>query len=125
MAESYHCRCIFSFLRNVQVVSRMCVLSSVCLFETVACQAILSMGFPRQDYWSGLSFSSSGDRPDPGIEPMSPALQENSLPLSHQGSPYVCVHTSVLFFLHSQNIMFMKFILNFVCSNNSFIHIAV
>ena len=88
MAEPYHCRCIFSFLRNVQVVSRMCVLSSVCLFETVACQAILSMGFPRQDYWSGLSFSSSGDLPDPGIEPMSPALQADSLLSEHQGSPF-------------------------------------
>ena len=44
---------------------------------TVACQAPLSMGFSRQEYWSGLSFPSLGDLPDPGIEPMSlmsPAL---------------------------------------------------
>ena len=41
---------------------------------TVACQAPLSMGFPRQEYWSGLPFSSPGDLPDPGIEPMSPVL---------------------------------------------------
>jgi len=32
------------------------------------------MGFPRQEYWSGLPFPSPGDLPDPGIEPMSPAL---------------------------------------------------
>ena len=41
---------------------------------TVAHQTPLSMGFPRQEYWSGLPFPSSGDLPDPGIEPMSPAL---------------------------------------------------
>ena len=38
-----------------------------------------SMGFPRQEYWSGLPFPSSGDLPDPGIEPGSPALQADSL----------------------------------------------
>ena len=41
---------------------------------TVARQAPLSMGFPRQEYWSGLPFPSLGDLPDPGMEPMSPAL---------------------------------------------------
>ena len=54
---------------------------------TVAHQAPLSMGFPRQEYWSGLSFPSPGDLPDPGIEPMSPAWQVDSLPLSHLASP--------------------------------------
>ena len=58
---------------------------------TVACQAPLSMGFPKQEYWSGLPFLSPGDLPDSGIEstvkPASPALQVDSLPLSHQGSP--------------------------------------
>ena len=41
---------------------------------TVACQAPLSIGFPRQEYWSELSFPSPGDLPDPGIESLSPAL---------------------------------------------------
>ena len=41
---------------------------------TVACQAPLSMGFPRQEYWSRLPFPSPGDLPDPGIKPLSPAL---------------------------------------------------
>ena len=50
---------------------------------TVACLAPLSMGFSRQEYWSGLSFPSPGDHLDPGIEPMSPALQADFLPLSH------------------------------------------
>ena len=41
---------------------------------TVACQAPLSMGPPRQEYWSGLPFPSPGDIPDPGIKLTSPAL---------------------------------------------------
>ena len=51
-----------------------CVLSHVQLFATpwtVACQAPLSMGFSRQEYWSGLPFTSPGDLPNPGIEPKS------------------------------------------------------
>ena len=52
---------------------------------TVARQT-LSMGFPRQEYWSGLPCPSPGDLPHPGIEPVSPALQADSLPLSHLGS---------------------------------------
>ncbi|CAI9153954.1 unnamed protein product [Rangifer tarandus platyrhynchus] len=55
----------------------------------VAPQASLSMGFPRHEYWSGLLCPSPGDLPDPGVEPGSRALQADSLPLRHQGSPYV------------------------------------
>ena len=47
---------------------------------TVAPQAPLSMGFPRQEYWSGLPFPSPGDLPSPGLEPGSSALQADSLP---------------------------------------------
>ena len=47
---------------------------------TVACQAPLSMGFSRQEYWSGLPFPSPADLPNPGIEPRSPVLQADSLP---------------------------------------------
>ena len=46
---------------------------------TVAHQAPLSMGFSRQEYWSGLPFPSPEDLPDPGIEPRSPALQADAL----------------------------------------------
>ena len=53
----------------------------------VARQALLSMEFSRQEYWSGLPFPFPGHLPDPRIEPASPALQADSLPLSHQGSP--------------------------------------
>ena len=46
---------------------------------TIANQAPLSMGFPKQEYWSGLPFPSPGDLPDPGIEPRSPAFQADTL----------------------------------------------
>ena len=46
---------------------------------TVACQAPLSMGFSRQEYWKGLLFPSPGDLPDPEIDLKSPALQADSL----------------------------------------------
>ena len=58
------------------------MLSRVQLFVTlwtIAHQAPMSMGFSRQEYWSGLPFPSSEDLPDPGIEPTSPALQEDTL----------------------------------------------
>ena len=50
----------------------------------VALQAYLFMGFPRQEYWSGLPFPSPVDLPNTGIEPRAPALQ--AYQLSHQGS---------------------------------------
>ena len=59
------------------------LLSRVRLFATpwtVASQARPSMGFSRQERWSGLPFPSPGDLPDPGIEPRSPALQADALP---------------------------------------------
>ena len=58
---------------------------------TVAHHASLSMGFSRQEYCSGLPFAFPGDLPNPGIEPASPALQANSLPLSHWEDLYCCV----------------------------------
>ena len=54
---------------------------------TVAHQALLSMGFSKQEYWSGLP--SPGVLSSPGIEPTSPALQADSLPLSHPGRPWL------------------------------------
>ena len=55
-------------------------MSNSCNPWTVAHQAPLSMGFSRQEYWSGLPFPSPGDPPDPGTEAGSPALQAESLP---------------------------------------------
>ena len=68
------------------MLCRAYVLSCVRLFVTlwtVARQALLSVGFSRQEYWSRLPFPSPGDLPDPGIEPpspVSPALQVNFIP---------------------------------------------
>ena len=60
----------------------MKLLSRIRLFATpwtVAYQASLSMGFSRQEYWSGLPFPSPGDLPDPEIEPRSPTLEADAL----------------------------------------------
>ena len=59
---------------------------------TVAFQAHMFVGFPRQEYWSGLPFPPQGDLPHPGIKPespASPALAADSLPWSHLGIPTV------------------------------------
>ena len=52
---------------------------TLCDLWTVAHQAPPSMGFSRQEYWSGLPFPSPGDLPNPGIEPRSPTLQADAL----------------------------------------------
>ena len=69
--------------------SVLCRFSYVQLFVTawtVAHQAFLSMGFPRQEYWSGLPCPPPGDLPNPRIKPTSPALQGDSWPMTHQWS---------------------------------------
>ena len=58
------------------VTKRVCAQSCLTLCDpwTLACQAPLSMGFPRQEHWTGLPFPSSGDLLNPGIKPTSPVL---------------------------------------------------
>ena len=58
----------------------------------VACQAPLSIGFSRQEYWVGLPFSSPGDLPNPGIKHGSPALQADSLPSEPLGRTERCLN---------------------------------
>ena len=55
--------------------------------DCIAHQAPLSLGFSRQEYWSGLPFPSPGDLPDPGIEPRSPTLQADALTSEPLGKP--------------------------------------
>ena len=65
-------------------------LSCVQLFVTpwtITYQTPLSMGFSKQEYWSGFPFLSPGDLPDPGIKPRSPALQADALPSEPPGKP--------------------------------------
>ena len=74
-------------MANITFLSRRCmlscsVMSNFVTLGTVTRQAPLSMGFCRQEYWSGLPFLSLGDLPDPGIEPtspVSPALQVDTV----------------------------------------------
>ena len=54
---------------------------------TVAHQAPLSIGFPRQEYWSRLSFPSPGDLPDPGFKPVFPALAGRLFTTEPPGKP--------------------------------------
>ena len=59
------------------LITKLCL--TLAIPQTVAHQASLFMGFPRQEYWSGLPFPSAGDLPHPGIKPRSTALQADSL----------------------------------------------
>ena len=81
------CICIFHVLQYMVVQS----LGRVQLFVTpwtLACQAPLSVGFSRQEYWSGQPFPSPDDLSHLGIESGSPALQADSLPIEPPGKPY-------------------------------------
>ena len=60
---------------------------------TAVCQAPPSMGFPRQEFWSGLPFPSPGDLPDLGIEPGSPAWQADTSPSEPPGKPWATLLT--------------------------------
>ena len=89
---------IFKFLK-ILTLSSVQSLSRVQLFVTpwtVAYQAPLSMGFSRQECWSGLPFPSAGDLPDPGIKPGSPALQADALPSEPPGKPW-CIKTLLVY----------------------------
>ena len=78
-----------------------------------SCQAPLSMGFSRQEYWSGLPFPSPGGLPDPGIEPRYPVLQADSLPTELQGKLLILrvKREKLFFFLLFIFIYFLNFIL--------------
>ena len=84
---------LIPFFINMVWCMHACMLSHfsrIWLFATlwtIALQAPLSMGISKQEYRSGLPSPPPGDLPNPGIKPAVPALQANSLPLSHWGSP--------------------------------------
>ena len=76
----FHVLCVLNHFSHVHLYVTV---------QTTASQAPLSMGFSRQEYWSGLLCPSPGDLLNPGIEstsPVSPSLQEDSLPLRQWGS---------------------------------------
>ena len=74
------------FVINLYVHAQS-VMSDFTTPQTVARQAPLSMGFPRQEYWSVLPSPSLGDLPDPGIEPGSPSFQADALTTGPPGKP--------------------------------------
>ena len=81
------CYCFWMVLGlsfSFSLVSKLC--QTLATPWIVAHQAPLSMGFSRQEYWSGLPFPSPGDLPDPAIEPQSPTLQADSLSTELLGS---------------------------------------
>ena len=95
--ENHKARCL-SPEGETQVCVCVCVCSHMCLCVfshvqlsatpwTVTCQAPLSMGFSRQEYWSGLPFSSPGDFPDPGIKPTPSALVGGFFTTEPPGKP--------------------------------------
>ena len=71
---------------NACMFSHSVVSDSILISWAVSLSAPLSLGFPRQEYWSELPFPPPGDLPDPGIKPGCPALLVDSLPLLHLGS---------------------------------------
>ena len=102
--------------------SHQVVSNSFVTLWTVAHQAPLSMRFHRQEHWSGLPFPSPGDLPNPGIEPMSPARQVDSLSLSHLGRPSVFLlyckfikHRNTFFLIYLQSMVHSKCAINVYC----------
>ena len=73
------CVCVCVCVYGGGLVAKSCL--TLASPWTIAHQAPLSMGFPRQEYWNQLSFPSPGGLPDPGIKPASPTLQVDSLPV--------------------------------------------
>ena len=116
------------YLNNVMVVVEVVVqsLSCVQLFVnpwTVALQAPLAMGFPRQEYWSGLPFPSLGDLPDPGIELGSPTLWADALPSEPPGSKLLLLRHNFSF-QYSQ-VETIESLLIFICFCHRCLKIAL
>ena len=87
-AEGRHIRDMkFSLVHILLLFSHLLVSDSFKTLWTVAHQTPLSMRFPRQEYWSGLSFLSPGDLPSPGIKPTFPALAGRFFTTEPPGKP--------------------------------------
>ena len=77
---------VFPLQKHIMLIVEL-VLTLFVAPLTIVHQALLSMGFPRQEYWSGEPFTSPGALPDPGTEPGPPALQPDSLLSELPGKP--------------------------------------
>jgi len=74
---------------NVKVLVAQSCLLFVTPWTVVAHQALLSMEFFRQEYWSGFPFPRPGDLSNAGMEPQSPAMKADSLPSEPSGKPKI------------------------------------
>ena len=83
-SKKFYCLVALNMLCCAQLLSDAQLFA---ILWTVVHQTPLSVGFSRQEYWSGLSFFSSGDLPDAGIKPRYPMLQTDSLPAEPPGKP--------------------------------------
>ena len=84
--------CFVCHISGIHGTDCPCLVTKLCLTLetswTVSHHTPLSIGFSRQEYWSGLPFPSPGDLLDPGIEPGSPALQADALTSKSPGKPH-------------------------------------
>ena len=96
---SYFCRDFF-FSTLVLVLSCSVMSDSFATPWTVARQAPLSMEFSGQEYWSGLPFPLPGDLPNPGIEPVSPALADGFFTTEPPGKPFFTLLLLLSHFSH-------------------------
>ena len=71
------------------LITKSCPTPFVTPMDYIALQAPVSVGFPRQEYWSGLPFPSPGDLPDPGTEPLSPAVVDGFFTPEPPGQPSI------------------------------------
>ena len=85
---------------------------------TVAYQASLSMGFSRQEYWSGLPFPPPGDLPDPGIEPGSPTLEADALTSEPPGKSNFFNYRLMNFTTLQDKQFIMQLFVAFLCTSN-------
>ena len=80
------CVCVYNYIHIYIYICKYQILM-ICDPWTIACQSPLSMGFFRQEYWSGLPFPPPGDHPNPSTEPPTPALQAVSALSEPPGKP--------------------------------------
>ena len=109
----WHCFHCFPIYFPLKVKS----LSCFWLFATpwtIAYQAPPSVGFSRQEYWSGLPFPSPGDLPNTGIEPGSPALQADALPSEPPGKPLLVYKNTINFWMLQHCLIYLLILAFFV-----------
>ena len=94
-ADSFYWQ-LHSATESESEVAQLCL--TLCNPRTVACQAPLSMGFSRQEYWSGLPFPSPGIFLTQGSNPGLPHCRQTLYPLSHQGNPHSAIKPYLIMF---------------------------